>query len=113
MAHAIKNKNKRKKIFETTDFHCFYCGTELTEKNQTVDHIIPMTSGGGNGYSNLVPCCKTCNSKKSTRSLDRFRYIYSLNKQGIPCFTQEQTDWMSSKGVSIHVPILEKFYGEK
>lgn len=39
---------------------CFYCGEEAT----TVDHIVPRANGGTNTKSNLVPCCKLCNSTK-------------------------------------------------
>ena len=49
---------------------CFY-----TEKNGklillTKDHIIPRSQGGGNGMSNLQPCCQACNVTKADTIID-------------------------------------------
>ena len=57
---------------------CVYCGKGLTRANQdfTVDHIIPLSKGGGNGLWNLAPCCFNCNQSKKddtwTASFDPF-----------------------------------------
>lgn len=45
---------------------CRYCGSFA----DTVDHVYPRALGGGNEDSNLVSACRSCNSKKHTRSLD-------------------------------------------
>lgn len=49
---------------------CEYCHT--SEKWQyvtfTVDHIIPVTSGGTNGDNNLALACFYCNRRKSNRT---------------------------------------------
>jgi 5-methylcytosine-specific restriction endonuclease McrA len=34
----------------------------------TVDHVVPQSLGGTDDIENLVPCCKTCNSKKGSRN---------------------------------------------
>lgn len=112
MAHAIKNKSKRDSIFSSTNYHCFYCGIELQESNWTIDHIKPMKLGGGNGKTNLVPCCKSCNSTKGIRDIEEFRYLFSCKKQNIPYFTNEQKLFLETKGITAHIPNLESFYGE-
>jgi len=43
---------------------CWYCGKKVGFKNLTMDHIIPLSRGGRSTKDNLVPCCKTCNTKK-------------------------------------------------
>ncbi len=43
---------------------CAYCGKK---SRLTIDHVIPLARGGGHTASNIVPACKTCNSKKYTR----------------------------------------------
>ena len=44
---------------------CFYCKT--TEDIQ-IEHRIPLSRGGTNWPSNLVPACKSCNCKKWTKT---------------------------------------------
>jgi 5-methylcytosine-specific restriction endonuclease McrA len=40
---------------------CAYCGRESLGN---IDHVVPISLGGGNAASNVVPCCRSCNSKK-------------------------------------------------
>ena len=41
---------------------CAYCGRE---GDLTQDHFVPHAKGGGYTKKNIVPACKTCNSRKS------------------------------------------------
>lgn len=41
---------------------CVYCGKK--SQRLTQDHIIPLSKGGAHTMSNIVPACKSCNSKK-------------------------------------------------
>jgi len=43
---------------------CYYCGSQITPKELTMDHIVPVSRGGRSTKGNLVPCCKDCNNKK-------------------------------------------------
>lgn len=43
---------------------CARCGTN---NSLTVDHVIPMASGGSDDLSNLQLLCKPCNSSKRNR----------------------------------------------
>jgi 5-methylcytosine-specific restriction endonuclease McrA len=38
-----------------------YCGTH---EKITIDHFIPLVSGGDDILKNLVPACYTCNASK-------------------------------------------------
>lgn len=41
---------------------CVYCGKR--PKKLTKDHLTPISKGGSNTASNVVPACSTCNSRK-------------------------------------------------
>ncbi|MBF0203770.1 MAG: HNH endonuclease [Desulfamplus sp.] len=43
---------------------CHYCQRIYPPKELTMDHIVPISRGGRSVKNNVVPCCKTCNTKK-------------------------------------------------
>ncbi len=55
-------------IFERFEGQCAYCDQPAT----TVDHIIPIKCGGGSQRGNILPACRSCNSKKRTKPLEQF-----------------------------------------
>ena len=58
---------------------CFYCGKHLNDENFTIDHIIPVKQGGGDDLSNLVQCCKDCNTLKGKLTVPQL--LVELDKQ--------------------------------
>lgn len=45
---------------------CWWCGTDVGE-DYHVDHLIPLTRGGGNGPENLVISCPSCNMRRQDK----------------------------------------------
>ncbi|MDX1958579.1 MAG: HNH endonuclease [Leptospiraceae bacterium] len=43
---------------------CHYCRNKFLPEELTMDHLIPLSKGGKSIRANLVPSCKSCNSKK-------------------------------------------------
>ena len=43
---------------------CYYCANKLEALQVTMDHVVPLSKGGKSTKSNIVVCCKPCNSKK-------------------------------------------------
>ncbi len=43
---------------------CWYCRQKVAPQDITMDHIVPLAQGGRSTRDNLVPACKSCNSKK-------------------------------------------------
>lgn len=57
-------------------YKCKWCGKQLDRNTCTVDHIIPLSKGGTNWVSNLVPACRPCNSSKQAK--DWKQWLMSL-----------------------------------
>lgn len=51
-------------VFLRDDYKCQYCGTEVTRKTATLDHILPISHGGKSTWENSVCSCSPCNSNK-------------------------------------------------
>ena len=47
---------------------CSYCGGQMAE----VDHIVPLSTGGGPDWENLTAACKSCNQSKNASSVLAF-----------------------------------------
>lgn len=52
------------------DYRCVRCGRREPEIELTVDHVVPLSRGGGNGIDNIQPLCMPCNSQKATSIAD-------------------------------------------
>lgn len=46
------------------DNKCAYCGKR---RKLTQDHFVPVQLGGGYTKENIIPCCQSCNSSKSSK----------------------------------------------
>jgi 5-methylcytosine-specific restriction endonuclease McrA len=51
---------------KTAPGKCYYCDQIVSHQELTMDHRIPLSRGGRSTKDNLVPCCKSCNTKKKT-----------------------------------------------
>lgn len=59
----------RFEVLKRDCFHCVYCGRTPPEVSLHVDHVHPVTLGGGNTMDNLLTACEECNSGKGGRKL--------------------------------------------
>jgi len=72
-------KLDRQLIIEKYDYHCAYCGCEITLKTMQVDHKTSIHIGGTNDIENLMPACRLCNHYKRAETLETFRgYIVDM-----------------------------------
>lgn len=59
---------KRAAVMRAGSGACVYCGQPAS----TMEHLVPVHSGGTSRIDNLVPACVPCNRRKGCRSLDDF-----------------------------------------
>lgn len=57
-------------LVEWCEGRCAYCGQVVA--SPTRDHLVPLSRGGTDSLSNLVPACKPCNSRKGTKTVEEF-----------------------------------------
>ena len=59
--------SKRYEILERDRYRCRSCGVTAAHARLEVDHIVPLSLGGGPDLVNLQTLCETCNAGKGTR----------------------------------------------
>lgn len=69
--HITREKNKAKELRRSqwwkrkrASGRCHYCADSFRPQELTMDHVVPLSRGGLTTKSNVVPCCKNCNSQK-------------------------------------------------
>ena len=69
--HKFQNyvKFSRSNVYLRDMYKCQYC-LDIFDVNQlTLDHVIPRSKGGQTEWQNIVTCCKSCNTKKGSKTL--------------------------------------------
>lgn len=55
----------KRAMFRRDKHSCLYCGSQY---DLTIDHVLPRSQGGGNGWTNCVTACYPCNHAKGDRT---------------------------------------------
>ena len=58
----------RRGVFERDNGQCQYCGVYVHKRAMTIDHVLPVSRGGGTNWTNCVLACQRCNHSKSDRT---------------------------------------------
>ena len=67
-------RDLRSAVWRKTNGRCWYCGVQTDPfDNFHVDHVQPVSDGGTNDLSNLVPSCQRCNNEKHAMPVEVFR----------------------------------------
>ncbi len=58
----------RKNILIRDGYRCQYCGRTLPPSHLSLDHVIPVSKGGKQTWTNVVCACFDCNGRKGRHS---------------------------------------------
>ena len=74
--HIKKEREKARELKKTRWWSekikqgiCHHCEQSFSPKELTMDHQVPLARGGKTGKNNVVASCKSCNTKKSYKTL--------------------------------------------
>lgn len=100
-------------LFARDNYQCQYCGRTSHELKQreslTRDHLIPMSRGGLNDWTNVVTACSTCNTRKANRLPDEIG-MHPLHLPVEPHFVH--LSWAVRKLTPTQSHYIRVFYGE-
>jgi len=100
-------------LFARDSYQCQYCGRAKTEFRHreflTRDHVLPLSRGGGNDWSNVVAACSTCNLKKADR-VPREAGLRLLTKPAEP--NHVRLAWVVRRVTSTQAKYIRMFFGK-
>lgn len=76
------------RIARRFDYTCAYCGERDGQLES--DHVVPLSRGGSNSTTNLLPSCRSCNADKSANLLHE--WAESRERRDLP---PRITSWSS------------------
>lgn len=57
-------------LFRRDQNICLYCGNRFQDVKLSRDHVVPISRGGRDAWTNVVTACKRCNARKGSALLD-------------------------------------------
>jgi len=58
----------RANLFLRDEFICQYCENDFSNRELTMDHLIPKSKGGKTNWNNIATSCHKCNSAKGNKT---------------------------------------------
>ena len=99
-------------LFARDSYRCQYCGRNQHELRYreclTRDHLVPLSRGGANAWTNVVTACSTCNTRKGNL-LPAEVGMHPLQAPVEPHFVH--LAWAVRRLTSIQSHYIRMFYG--
>ena len=101
-------------LFARDDYACQFCGRNPTAFRHreclTRDHLVPLSRGGNNDWTNVITACSTCNTRKGN-SLPAECGMTPLRQPYEPHFVH--LSWAVRKLTPIQSRYIRLFYGQE
>lgn len=98
------SENERRLIYKKSDGICQLCGRKIEFEDMTVDHIMPLDSGGSNDLDNTQATCMACNRFKANirpaKFFDRITeiFMYQMEKK-----YGNNSDWKTARNLLMQI----------
>jgi len=100
-------------LFARDHYRCQYCGRPSIELRPrealTRDHVIPISRGGTNDWTNVVTACSPCNTRKGNR-LPHEIGMHPLTHPVEPHFVH--LSWAVRRLTTTQARYIKTFYGD-
>jgi 5-methylcytosine-specific restriction endonuclease McrA len=100
-------------LFARDDYRCQYCHRTQAQLRPreclTRDHLVPLSRGGGNQWTNCVTACSSCNTKKGNR-LPNECGMHPVHPPVEPHFVH--LAWAVRRLTAAQAKYIRYFYGE-
>jgi 5-methylcytosine-specific restriction endonuclease McrA len=99
-------------LFARDDYRCQFCGRTQQELKVreclTRDHLVPLSRGGSNGWTNVLTACSSCNTRKGN-SLPEEAGMHPLRAPHEPHFVH--LAWAVRRLTRTQSRYIRLFYG--
>jgi len=99
-------------LFARDNYRCQFCGRgQLQLKSReclTRDHLVPLSRGGSNAWSNVLTACSSCNTRKGNL-LPEEAGMHPLKPPVEPHFVH--LSWAVRRLTSVQSKYIRLFYG--
>ncbi|CAN5246538.1 HNH endonuclease [soil metagenome] len=101
-------------LFARDRYACQYCGRHRYELRGreflTRDHVVPISRGGDNAWTNVVAACSPCNNRKANR-LPGECGMHLLHAPREPNYVE--LVWAVRRVTPVQAKYIAMFYGEE
>ena len=110
---ACGSTMKRARVYIRDRYRCQYCGRTQAElkvrEALTRDHLIPMSRGGTNEWTNVVTACSSCNLRKANHFPNEIG-MHPMSAPVEPHFVH--LSWAVRRLTPTQARYIRLFYGE-
>lgn len=78
-----------RELFRRDRHTCMYCLTSLSDRHLTRDHVMPLSRGGQDEWTNVVTACRHCNQRKAAWLLQEI----NMRLHAVP-YTPNHAEWL-------------------
>jgi 5-methylcytosine-specific restriction endonuclease McrA len=101
-------------LFARDRYRCQYCGRTSAElkprESLTRDHLVPLSRGGTNDWTNVITACSPCNTRKGSRLPEELG-MHPLTHPVEPHFVH--LSWAVRRLTPTQARYIKTFYGDE